>query len=121
MSEPILELVIDFIECTINVRLCHILILIKILAVLNHRDNHDHNHEAENEDNREYDEQDIEEVWASDPMPSGSYRNQMTLEDDHMEGSSGLNTSVPYANRDTMGYRRYRHPYLHTYIYLTRF
>ena len=121
MSEPILELVIDFIECTINVRLCHILILIKILAVLNHRDNHDHNHEAENEDNREYDEQDIEEVWASDPMPSGSYRNQMTLEDDPMEGSSGLNTSVPYANRDTMGYRRYRHPYLHTYIYLTRF
>ena len=53
--------------------------LIKLLGVLNHRDNHDHNHEAENEDNREYDEQDIEEVWASDPMPSGSYRNQMTL------------------------------------------
>ena len=46
--------------------------LIKILAVLNHRDNHDDNHEAENEDNRKYDEHDIEEVWASDPMPSGS-------------------------------------------------
>ena len=39
-------------------------------AVLNCRDNYDHNHEAENEDNRKYDEHDIEEVWASDPIPS---------------------------------------------------
>ena len=90
-------------------------------AVLNCRDNFDHNHEAENEDNREYDEHDIEEVWASDPIPSGSYRNQMTVEDNPMEGSSGLNTSVPYASRDTMGYRRYRYPYMHACIYLTRF
>ena len=66
MSEPILGLVIDFIECTINVRICHVLIIIKLLAVLNHRDNHDHNHKVENED-KEYDEQDIQEIWASDP------------------------------------------------------
>ena len=70
----------------------------------------------------EYDEQDIEEVWATDPLPSGSYRNQMTLEDNPMEGSSVLNTNVPYASRDTMGFRRYRYStYIHTYIHLTRF
>ena len=45
----------------------------------------------------------------------------MTLEDNPMEGSSGLNTIVLYAIRDTMGYRRYRYPYMHTYIYLIQF
>ena len=38
----------------------------------------------------------------------------MLLEDNSMEGSSGLNTNAPYASQDTMGYRRYR--YIATFL-----
>ena len=46
-------------------------------------------------------EQDIEKTWTCNPMAS--------MEDDLMEGSSGVNTSTPCAGRDTVGYKQYRH------------
>ena len=54
------------------------------------------NHEGESEEDEEYteatyNEQNFEEIWND---PSTSYNSQMQIEDDPMEGCSGLNVNA---------------------------